>query len=403
VQPLPVYPVTPISGLVSGAPSATNVVATSVDCEKTPLCIVNLYVPSTTATTGGNPLQLPTPPNSLLFDLAGAKIYVGSNYGAQLITVANIGGSNSPFTALGTVTGTVLAVSPNGNTAIFSDTFHTPNQVFVATSSTSTPLNIAGATTAGFSPDSLKAFIIGCRAGAGQCPNGGDTLYIYSTLQALQIISLPSASANAVAFSSNGAFAFVSGGSTNALSAYRLCDNAPALTLPLPVTPSFLKVLPDGAHLIGLDNTGFDYITTVITKPAFPALCPQSISATSRHISLGQGTFTPINFFVSPDGTLVYVVASDRSSVLVYNFNTSSVTGIPLANSATGQPVTSVAASITVDGTLIYVAGSDGTLHQLSTVAATDLLQIPFFATDNPFCPKNSTQPCTLNVLAVRP
>ncbi len=403
VQPLPVYPVTPISGLVSGAPSATNVVATSDDCEKTPLCIVNLYVPSTTATTGGNPLQLPTPPNSLLFDLAGAKIYVGSNYGAQLITVANIGGSNSPFTALGTVTGTVLAVSPNGNTAIFSDTFHTPNQVFVATSSTSTPLNIAGATTAGFSPDSLKAFIIGCRAGAGQCPNGGDTLYIYSTLQALQIISLPSASANAVAFSSNGAFAFVSGGSTNALSAYRLCDNAPALTLPLPVTPSFLKVLPDGAHLIGLDNTGFDYITTVITKPAFPALCPQSISATSRHISLGQGTFTPINFFVSPDGTLVYVVASDRSSVLVYNFNTSSVTGIPLANSATGQPVTSVAASITVDGTLIYVAGSDGTLHQLSTVAATDLLQVPFFATDNPFCPKNSTQPCTLNVLAVRP
>jgi len=403
VQPLPVYPVTPISGLVSGTASATSVVATSVDCQTTPLCAVDLYIPSTTSTTGGNPLQLPTPPNSLLFDAAGAKIYVGSNYGAQLITVGSIGGSTNPFTTLGTVTGKVLAVSPNGNTAIFSDTFHTPNQVFVVTSSTSTPLNITGATTAGFSPDGMKAFILGCGAGAGQCPNGGDTLHIYSSLQALKTISLPSASANAVAFSSNGAFAFVSGGSSNALSAYRVCDNAPALTLPLPVTPSFLKVMPDGVHLIGLDNTGFDHIATAVTKPVFPALCPQSISATSQHISLGQGTFTPINFFVSPDGTLVYVVASDRSSVLVYNFNTSSVTGIPLANSATGQPVTPVAAAMTVDGTLIYVAGSDGTLHQLSTVAATDLLQLPFPATDNPFCPKNSTQPCTLNVVAIRP
>ena len=403
VQPLPVYPVTPISGLVSGTASATSVVATSVDCQTTPLCAVDLYIPSTTSTTGGNPLQLPTPPNSLLFDAAGAKIYVGSNYGAQLITVGSIGGSTNPFTTLGTVTGKVLAVSPNGNTAIFSDTFHTPNQVFVVTSSTSTPLNITGATTAGFSPDGMKAFILGCGAGAGQCPNGGDTLHIYSSLQALKTISLPSASANAVAFSSNGAFAFVSGGSSNALSAYRVCDNAPALTLPLPVTPSFLKVMPDGVHLIGLDNTGFDHIATAVTKPVFPALCPQSISATSQHISLGQGTFTPINFFVSPDGTFVYVVASDRSSVLVYNFNTSSVTGIPLANSATGQPVTPVAAAMTVDGTLIYVAGSDGTLHQLSTVAATDLLQLPFPATDNPFCPKNSTQPCTLNVVAIRP
>lgn len=403
VQPLPVYPVTPISGLVSGAPSATNVVATSVDCQTTPLCTVDLYVPSTTATTGGNPLQLPTPPNSLLFDPTGAKIYVGSNYGAQLITAANIGGSTSPFTALGTVTGKVLAVSPNGNTAIFSDTFHTPNQVFVATASTSTPLNIAGAIAAGFSPDGLKAFILGCRAGAGQCPNGADTLYIYSSLQALQTISLPSASANALAFSSNGAFAFVSGGASNALKAYRVCDNALALTLSLPVTPSFLRVLPDGVHLIGLDDTGFDYITTDITKPAFPALCSQSITATTQHISLGQGTFTPLNFFVSPDGTLLYVVASDRNSILVYNFNTSSVTGIPLANSATGQPVSPVAASMTVDGTLIYVAGNDGTLHQLSTVSLTDLLQVPFPATDNAFCPRNSTQSCTLNLVAVRP
>ena len=68
---------------------------------------------------------------------------------------------------------------------------------------------------------------------------------------------------------------------------------------------------------------------------------------------------------------------SDRSSVLVYNFSTSTVSGIPLANSATGESVSPVAASASVDGTLIYIAGSDGTLHQISTTSGADLLQIP--------------------------
>jgi hypothetical protein len=410
VQPLPVYPVTPISGLVSGAATSTNVLATSLDCQTTPLCTVNLYLPSTAATVGGNAVQLPTPPNSLLFDLTGDKIYAGSNYGAQLISPGNLGGTTSPFTALGTVTGNVLAISPNGNTAIFSDTFHTPNQVFVVNasgaSSSSTPFNISGATIATFSPDGLKALIAG--PNSSSCASAA-CLYVYSSLQALQTIPLNAASSmsppSAIAFSSNGAFAFVAGGADAAVTAYNVCDNDLADTIPMtpPVAPSLLRVLPDGIHLIGLDNTGFDYITTTVTKPAFPALCPQSISGSSQHISLGQGTFSPINFFVSPDGTLVYVVASDRSSVLVYNFNTNSVSGIPLANSATGQSVSPVAASMTVDGTLIYVAASDGTLHQLNTASATDLLQIPFPATDNPFCPKNSTQPCTLNVVAVKP
>jgi hypothetical protein len=418
VQPLPVYPVTPISGLVSGAASAAGVLATSTDCKTTALCAVNLYTVSTAGTIAGVPTPLPTPPDSLLFDLAGDRAYVGSNYGAQLITIGNLGSATNPFTALGTVTGKVLAVSPNGNVAIFSDTFHTPNQVFVVNtagaSSTPTPLNISGATAAAFSPDGLKAFIIGCVANSVPCNsnggaalnNGGNTLYIYSALQSLQTISL-TAAANAVAFSSNGAFAFVSGGATNSLTAYNVCNNAPATTLPLPVMPAFLQALPDGIHLIALDSTGFDYITTSVIAAPFPSLCPQTITGSSQHINLGQGTFNTVNFFVSPDGTLVYVVASDRSSVLVYNFNTSSTGGIPLANGALGQSVSPVAASITVDGTLIYVIGSDGTLHQLNTLSGTDALQISFPPTStstNGFCSSGaSTIPCTLNFVAVKP
>jgi hypothetical protein len=417
VQPLPVYPVTPISGVVSGATSAAAVLATSTDCEANSLCAVNLYSLSTAGTIAGVPTPLPTPPNSLLFDLAGDKAYVGSDYGAQLVTISNLGSVTNPFSALGTVTGKVLAVSPNGSAAIFSDTLHTPNQVLVvntAGASSTPPLNISGATAAAFSPDGLKAFIIGCVANSVPCNsnggnalnNGGNTLYIYSALQSLQTIPL-TAAANAVTFSSNGAFAFVSGGATNALTAYNVCNNGLATTIPLPVTPTFLQTLPDGIHLIALDSTGFDYITTSVIAAPFPSLCPQTITGSSQHISLGQGTFNPVNFFVSPDGTLVYVVASDRSGVLVYNFNTNSTGGIPLANGALGQSVSPIAASMTVDGTLIYVIGSDGTLHQLNTLTSTDALQISFPPTStstNGFCSSGaSTVTCTLNLVAVRP
>ncbi len=419
VQPLPVYPVTPISGVVNGTIAATSVMATSKDCSGDFSCTVALYDILTSNNLAGNPITFPQPPNSVLFDPVGDKAYAGSAFGAMLITVANLGSSSaSPFSTFTTARGKVLAVSENGNLAVLSDTQSTPNQVYVvsaasSSSATVAPLNISGANAAAVSPDGLKAFIIGCKAGAGQCSNGGDTLYVFSTLQALQTIPLSTSpvSATSIAFSSNGAFAFISeaSGSGSSLAIYNTCNNAPSTnstsvvqTISLPSQPSFVKVLPDGIHIIALDNTGLDYITTTITAAASQALCPQFISASSQPIPLGQGTFNPINFFVSPDGTLAFIVASDRSSVLVYDFNTNSVSGISLANNASP-----VSADITVDGTLLYVAGSDGMLHEVSTTSAADLLPISFtipsrFST--PFCSLDPTSgPCKLDVVAVKP
>jgi hypothetical protein len=415
VPPLPVYPVTPISGVVNGAVTSSSVLATSKDCSTDFSCSVALYDLSTSNNLAGNPIPFPEPPNSLLFDLAGDKAYAGSAFGAMLITVANLGSSAaSAFSPFTTARGKVLAISENGNLAVLSDTQSTPNQVYVVSAASSssaavTPLNISGANAAAFSPDGMKAFIIGCKAGAGQCSNGGDTLYVFSTLQALQTIPLSTSPVSAawVAFSSNGAFAFLSeaSGSGSSLAIYNTCNNAPSTdvsravqTISLPSQPSFVKVLPDGIHIIALDNTGLDYITTTITAADSQTLCPQFISASSQRIPLGQGTFNPINFFVSPDGTLAYIVASDRSSVLVYAFNTNSVSGISLANNASP-----VSADMTVDGTLLYVAGSDGMLHEVSTTSAADLLQISFtipprFST--PFC---TSGPCKLDVVAVKP
>ncbi|MGC2542083.1 MAG: hypothetical protein WA372_12830, partial [Candidatus Sulfotelmatobacter sp.] len=427
--PQPVYPVTAISGLVTGATTAASVLATSQDCYSNSQCQVALYDVSTSTNVAGTPSSMPTPPNSLMFDSAGDKAYAGSQYGALLINSANLGSTTtSPFssipassTPLGAVTGKVIAVSPDGNFAIFSDTVSTPNQVYVvagsSTGSGSTPLNINSATTAAFSPDNSKAFILG---------DGGNTLYVYSPLQALQSYPL-TAPADAIAFSSSGAFAFIAGGTSGEnVTVLNTCNNQPATSSPpatgtfsitgLPATPIFLKMVPPGSApignasvpslvqsdldaldvFVGLDSTGIDVIATTTITPLAPTagLCPQqqialatetatAVPFTPIHIDLQEGTFHPLSFFISPDGGRVYIVTSDQG-VLVFDFNTQSTSSIPLNGNAAP-----LAADITVDGTLLYVAGTDGMLHELNTTTALDVMEIPFSQlpnSSNNFC-----------------
>ncbi len=440
--PQPVYSVGAISGLVTGATSATNVLATSQDCYSNAQCTVGLYNVSTTTNLAGSATSMPAPPNSLLFDPPGDKAYAGSQFGAYVINVANIGSSTNPFvllpasgTPLGQVTGKVIAVSPNGNSAVFSDTVSTPNQVYVVnnsgTATGSVPLNINSATTATFSPDSAKAFILG---------DGGNTLYVYSALQALQKYPL-TAPANAVAFSSNGAFAFLAGGnSAGGIDVLNTCNNLPATAVGggtfsvtgLPSTPQFFKMVPPGSAptgnatiptlyqddlnsldvFVGVDSTGVDVIATTNTSLPPPAttLCPlqqialadEALSRTTvvppTHIDLQKGTFHPLNFFLSPDGNQVYIITSDQG-VLVYNFATQSVNAIPLSGNAAP-----VAGDMSVDGTLLYVAGTDGILHELDTLLLSDQMEISFAAlpnSSNNFC--YYSYPCTLNIVAVKP
>jgi len=434
--PQPVYPVNAISGLVTGTAVATTVLSTSQDCYSNILCDVGLYNVSTSTNLPGNAFPMPTPPNSLMFDLPGDKAYVGSEFGAVVITATSLGGSGSPFSSLpasgttrGLVTGTVIAVSHNGAQAVFSDTVSTPNQVYVVgASSSATPLNINSATAAAFSPDGLKIFILG---------DGGNTLNIYSALQYLQPpIALPSP-ASSIVFNSTGSFALLSGGSAaGTLAVYNTCDNSvvnPALlTGSVSTPPMFLKMVPSGNvpmgnatipalqptlatqgldFFFGVDNTGIDIIATNSSMGPLTTLCPQQITLAEiqpptnpaaffppTHINLGVGPFHPIDFFLSPDATRAYIVASDLG-ILVYNFDTTSTSRIPLANDATP-----IAADMTVDGSLIYVAGSDGMLHEVSTSLALDRMDVlfsPLTDSSNNFCYTGAN--CALNMIAIRP
>lgn len=431
--PIKLSPSGAISGVVSGSPGTASVFAASTGCaHQSPAnCTSSVYYLSTAKASPGNEIPLPVSPNSFLFDLPGSHVYMGSDFGALSINPAVFGSTTNPFTGLGSVTGKVLAASNSGTMAVFSDTIHSPNQVYVVNTAGSsqsvTALSIPSATLAGFSPDGLKAYI---------AAGGGSSLYIYSPLQGLQQPSptTPQLSltgpANAIGFAPNGAFAFVAESSTSTtpanLTAFANCNNQIAGTLPLPANPILMRVLPnlhidgrdsygntipDGIHIAILDSTGFDIITSTISPPAAGTLCPQSLQFISgdplrpvQRVELDQGTLQPLNFFVSADGTQFYLVNANSSAILVYNFIAGATTGgIELLGSATP-----LSADMTVDGGTILISGSDGMLHEVSTeLGGADVVQLSFPNLPNyfnAFCaylPSSSV--CTLNVALAKP
>ncbi|GAC1432854.1 MAG: hypothetical protein NVS1B11_32880 [Terriglobales bacterium] len=323
----------------------------------------------------------------------------------------------SEFTS---VVGKVLSVSPDGTKVIVADTKdpNSPKQVFVFDTATSsaTSFPIPAATTsvsAAFSPDSLKAFIVVTdNAATG-------TLYVYSKLDALRTIPL-SAPANDVAFLPEGGFGYIAGGTASAVSILPTCDNPAAAqseltTAPTTGTPQVLRPLPDG-NIFALDSPGIDILTPTITGSgcafARPPVAPVGDLAVTNAVSffnLGQGNFIPRELVISSDGSTAYILANNTSNqplgaILAFNLNNQTSSSIALAGNAAPLQV-----SLTPDGTDLYVGASDGTVHVVNTVVGGDFAQISFpQGAFNTLCPSPSpnTAPvatCNPDLVAVRP
>jgi hypothetical protein len=369
--------------------SPANNCATATGC-------TSLLIPIDTPNdTVGNPVGLPATPNSLVFDRQGAKAYMGTDFsffgsrGLMVVTVAT-----PPTVAqFKSVTGKVLTVSPDGKKVILSgadpnavpipgsNTPPPPTQVIVfdTAGGAGTTLPIVGATAADFSPDSLKAFIA-----------AGSSLYVYSTQDTLKKIPLPpTAPATAVSFAPEGGFAFVAGGSvTSAVTAFSTCNLTPALTtnVVLPALPSFLQALGrDTTNLVAPLTFSTATTTTTVLTVDSPGLdlfrvsrapegcAPTATSGAATSFNLGQGSFVPTQLIVSQDGSNAFVIVSDRPAVLVFNILNQTSSAIPMSGDAIP-----VRASLTPDGSRLYVAATDGQVHILDTQNGSDLQQLSF-------------------------
>jgi hypothetical protein len=101
-----------------------------------------------------------------------------------------------------------------------------------------------------------------------------------------------------------------------------------------------------------------------------------------------------VQFIVAPDSSKAYLLTSNLGSVVVYNVAGQNATPIQLAANATP-----VQASLVLDGSLLYVAGSDGTVHVVDVAANRDTAQISF---PENLCNDDSFN-CKPDLIAIQP
>ncbi len=330
-----------VVGAVTGT-SATTVYATGTGTTS--------LVPIDSGThTAGTTITLPSAPNSFVFPATGTQGFLGSSGG--LITLDPTANTVTQNTA---APGRVLAVSPDGSHVLVADTSLVYSVGFVGASTET--LNIAGANAAAFTPDSTRAYIV-----------SGNTLYVYVPGTSTTPFTL-TAGVNDIKFLPSDAFAYLAGGVPSAITARATCNAALADTQITPATPSFLAVTPDASKILGVDSPGLDVLTRSSTlQPG----CPPPLTESRLSFNFNQGAFTPRQIIMLPNGSKAYV-ASNLTSLLVYDPNAATTTTIPLAGGA--SPTTGGA---TLDSTQLYVGGSDNNVHRIDVPSGADVQQIP--------------------------
>jgi hypothetical protein len=403
---LPIYPENAVNLFIptNGTSQPATVYVSSTSCGTSDGCFSAIVPITAPGNTLGNSVTLPATPNSLIFNGQGTTGYLGTNSGLLgSVGLALLSTSTNSVGELTSVPGKVLAVSPDGSKVIISDTSPAdgPNHVFVLDTATNTSptFQITGATAADFSPDSLKAHIV-----------AGTDLYVYSKVDGLRTIPL-AAPANDVSFLSEGAFAYVAGGAPSAVTVLRTCDNGTAdiidNTKGLLATPTFIKTLPGGAQLLPSDSLNTFHILAltpptidIISVNAAPSGCPPAVAdGPIASFNLSPSNFVPKQLIISQDGSTAYVITSNLSTILVFNIPSQTSSSISLV----GNPLP-LSATLTPDGTLLYVGASDGTVHVVNTVAGGDIKQITF---PQALCQNSVGQPypitCNPDLVVVKP
>ena len=343
----------PVTATITGTATTTTVYAATTAAPASG-AHTDLIPISTSNNTAGTAIALPTDAtiNSLLLDAAGTRAFLGSSKGLVVVDTTN----NSVISTVTNALGTVLAVSPNSQFIVTSDTGAGKVYVFDAANSLVTTLNIAGATHAAFTTDSFKAYIV-----------AGSTLFQYSPSLTLRTIAM-NAVANDVAVNSSGQFAYTAGGEAASVAARATCRNdstwAPEDSVATGSSPDLIASTSTGSLLaVEGASSEMDKITPTIGAPAAGS-CPPTVSDALASAGFGVGAFTPRQIIVTRDGSKAYVT-SNQTVLLGYNVagNTTFTVAVGGATTFTGGAL--------LDSTKLYVGGSDNAVHIIDVASGT--------------------------------
>jgi hypothetical protein len=336
------YALNPVTVTVSGSGDTTVYAASTSSTSLVPI--------STANNTAQTAITLPSVPNSILADPSGKKVYLGS--ATNLMQVDKTTGAVTTVA----VPGNVVAISSGGTYVVVSD--GTGNNVYVVNSSTGATVFKHPVTTlsAAFTPDSKTTWFF------------NQTLAFADTVTSTPVqFTLPYV-ASAVAFNGTGSLAYLTSNTAHQIDVRSSCDRSELQTL-ASNNPTLVAAIPTGNGVVVADSPNLDVITSTVT-PNMAAGCPVSATNSIVSFNLGVGAFAPMQMFLSPDSSHVWII-SNLAELVSFNLTTSTPVAIPFANSATP-----LSGGVRLDGQQLYIGASDGTVHRIDVASNSDAAQI---------------------------
>ena len=302
----------------------------------------------TSNNTAGTAITLPYLPNSIVSNSAGSKVYLGSGSGVMTVDVVS-----SAVTVSTAAIGTILAISPDGNYLLISDNA-TGTTYFYSTANSSNLLTHAvTASAATFTADSQSVSFL-----------AGQQLYYDATAPSSTFTNLTYVPTN-IDVSAQGGMTYVTSSALGAIDVRTTCNQADWQTL-TSTSPTLVAHVPNGTGAVVVDSPNLDVVTTGNIGAGCPPAPQNSVNA----YNLGLGNFTPSKIFVSPDSSRVWLI-SNLNAMVGLNLTSLAPFSIQLANGA--QPLSG---GIMVDGSMVYVGGSDNSVHAINVSNGTDSAQI---------------------------
>jgi hypothetical protein len=328
-----------------------------------------MLVPISTQTnTASAAIALPDYPNSIVADPAGQSVYLGS--GSVLMAIA----ANSTTVTTFQVSGTILAISADGQYLLISDTVNNRVQYFnvlagviVSTQTSTTALSSA------YTPDSkFNAWVSATELGVG-FPTG------FLAAFPAQVCT-PTCTPYTPSFMdiiAQGGLIYVtsSGPSPNqGVYTYSTCNQAQNQVLTA-TNPTLIRAIPNGTGAVAIDPPSIDVIST---PSPLSTGCPVSTQSVLSSYDLGMGSFTPSQLLVSLDSSTAWVISSSLASVV--RFDLASTTPSPIGLAGGAMPNSG---SLSLDGTQLWVGASDNNMHRIDTVFSVDAAQVAVNLTDS--------------------
>jgi hypothetical protein len=357
-------------------PSGTTPTLIPIDTSKSPI-------------VAGTAINLPGTANSMIFAGNGTRAFLGTSAG-----IATFDPATSSVTLLDPFVGKVLAVSPDGNTAIYSNAANDPGTgtpiepvgpaqrlvIINTTGNTVQRFVLPGAIAASFNTDNFKAFV---------AANNGN-VYVLSPFLSIQTLTTLGGTNTDVTTIPSGPYAYFA--NSAGLEVIATCNNQKPLTPNPPTNSTTLQLLgaTGNANLIvAVDSPGVDIetatlspLTTTFPFIISPASCAPPVTYSNQFVDFGQGPFTAHQLLVPTDasgganGSHIVVLPQGTNNLFVA-VPGGSAEIIPLTEAGATEPLSG---GMTLDGNTAWVgvAGSNSVDQILLTksAATADALQI---------------------------